>query len=366
VNYNASDNAEKLRVYYLGSGAIGIPVLRALLSSSEIDLVGIGTQPDRPSGRKRVMRGTPIGAAAASSGLAVDKPASVNTPAFLAKLRRLAPHLILVMAFGQLLKRPLLELATFACMNIHTSLLPRHRGASPIPAALLAGDQKTGISFMRMAAGLDTGPVYETVEIELKGTETAEDVENRLAELAAANVVKCVADVCRHGLQPVAQNDALATHAAKISKKDGEINWQEAAEMIERRVRAYTPWPRAWFELNSGRKTRRIQITQALVREQASGGNHFRAGDIMQADKRAWVIACGTGSLELLRVIPEGRPEMTAAEFLRGTTLEPGTNVQSGALRADSKGSKNKQDETTTNQFRGTGNPGRTRRGRQT
>ena len=209
----------------------------------------------------------------------------------------------------------MLTLCPFGCLNVHASLLPRHRGASPISAAILAGDRETGVSFMRMDEGLDTGPVYDMRRHTLKGQETALDLEDRLAGLAAAHAAECIWRVAREGLQPVAQAAEGAVYAPKLRKKDGEVDWRRSAEAIERQTRALTPWPRAYSWLRLQDRAQRIQITAAAVVPRAC---KTQPGEVIQADKHAWIVACGGDALRLIRVIPEGRGDMDAAAFLRG------------------------------------------------
>ena len=314
-----------VRAYFLGSGEIGVPSLEALIQADEIELAGVGTQPDRPAGRRRELHATPIAAAAERSGITPDKPASVNSESFLSRLRMLLVDIVIVMAFGQILKSDLLTLPPCGCLNIHASLLPRHRGASPIQSAILAGDIETGVSFMKMDEGLDTGPVFEMHRVAVSTEETAATLENKLAALAANHVCDCVKRVALDDPEPVPQDDSQATRAPKLKKSDGQINWKEPADLIERKIRAYTPWPRAYFVVKTGKKERRIQIAQAFA--DARTPVDAQPGEILQADKNDWVIACGEGSLHLQKVIPSGKDEMTAPEFLRGTQLEAGTVV---------------------------------------
>ncbi|MCF7854246.1 MAG: methionyl-tRNA formyltransferase [Candidatus Pacebacteria bacterium] len=326
MNAEKTSRSDAIAVYFLGSGVIAVPALTAVYGSSAIRLVGVGTQPDRRAGRRKHMQATPFGEHAEELGLEVDKPCSVNDPEFLERLRVLQPEIVVVAAFGQLLKAAVLKVAPFGCLNIHASLLPRHRGAAPVSAAIIAGDETAGISFMQMDEGLDTGPVYAKFPLTIRENDTAEQLEQRLAELAASHVVECMWKVCREGVVPDPQDDDHATRARKLKKSDGEIDWTESADLIERKVRAYIPWPRAHFWLSTGRKTKRIQVmAAAVVMDERSTG--AVAGEVIQADRHGWRVQCGQGVLDIQRVIPEGRHEMTAEEFLRGATVTPGTKL---------------------------------------
>ncbi|MCF6176838.1 MAG: methionyl-tRNA formyltransferase [Victivallaceae bacterium] len=311
----------KLKIYFLGSGNIAVPVLDELVNSSEIELVGIGTQQDRPAGRKRQLHPTPVGVYAAENSLNIDKPASVNDPELVAGLRELAPDVILVISYGQLLKSDILELPEISCLNIHASLLPKYRGASPIVHAILNHDSRTGNCFMEMEKGLDTGPVYRTVELPLDGIEYADSLELDLGKLAADSVIETLLDIVTGKLTAVEQDNKLATVVGKIHKNDGIIDWRHKASHIEAMVRAFHPWPGATFEIKTSKRSLKLKITVARVHHEISG----KAGEVIQADKQGLIIACGSGALEILKVVPQGKKEMRGVEFLNGCHLAAGT-----------------------------------------
>jgi methionyl-tRNA formyltransferase len=327
--------ADTLRVYYLASGAIAIPTLAALSASSQIDLVGCGTQPDRPRGRRRQLHATPIGEWCDENGFGVDKFNNVNDASVLARLQELDLDIVLVFAFGQLLKPPLLEIPRCGCINIHTSLLPEYRGASPINAAIVNGDKRTGVTIMQIEPKLDTGPVYFQQEVPIAAGTRAPELESRLADTAAAMICAVLVGIGAGTLQAAPQDHATATITRKLTKEDGHISWQQPAAEIERMVRAYDPWPGAWAVL-PGRKARRITITRAAVQPDCGQP----AGAITQADKHHWIVSCGEGCLEILSCVPEGKREMSGAEFLRGSPLKAGMNLL--------------ENETTTCQLRTT------------
>jgi methionyl-tRNA formyltransferase len=301
--------------------------LETLAECDGLRLIGVGTQPDRPGGRRQHVAATPAGEAAAARGLAADKPASARDPAFHQRLRGLAPDLLVVIAYGQLLPPALLALPRHGCLNVHASLLPRHRGAAPIQAAILAGDAESGISFMQMDAGLDTGPLYRQVPVPLAADETAVTLQVRLARLAAAELPACIRDICRGALRAVPQAAQGITHARKIRKAEGLLDWGLPAVQLERQVRAFVPWPGSWFQLATAKGPRRIVVTAAAVApvppDQATPGLVYRA------DEEGLCIACGRDGLRLVRLTPEGRSEMTAGEFLRGCPVAPGSRLES-------------------------------------
>lgn len=297
-----------------------MPTLAALHDAPDIDVIGCTTQPDRPVGRKRQLAPTPVGAWCAEHGLDIFKPDSVNKPEFLNDLSGLSIDFIMVFSFGQILKSDLLNLPRRECLNIHASLLPKYRGASPIQGAILGNEEKTGLSFMRVVAALDAGPVFDHRELKLTGTETAANLEEQLAQLAADSVCDVIYRINDGLLSAVPQSDAEATYAGKISKGDGQIDWQRPAEEIDRLIRAFNPWPGAWFILDAGRKARRITVTQGKV----TPGNTATPGTVVQADKHVWRVQCGRDQYQILKLIPAGKPEMPGPEFLRGCQLQTG------------------------------------------
>ena len=306
-------SSEPVSVYYLSSGRLGVPLLDALLGDPRIRLLGVGTQPDRLGGRHRRPIATPVGAHADHLGRPADRVPSVNADAFL------------VASFGQILKPALLALPACGCFNVHASLLPRHRGAAPVSAAILAGDACTGISFMSMDVGLDTGPVYRTLSTPLMPTETTGELEERLAHLAAGGLVDCLWDVARGGLVAVPQPREGVTYAARLVKEDGRLDWSLSAVQVSRQVRAMAPWPGAFTEVPTGGRRLRLQVLSAAV--QPGVVHRGQLGEVLQADGDGWVIACGEGALRLTRVRAEGRAAMDADAFLRGHRVPVGTRL---------------------------------------
>lgn len=305
---------KKIRTYFMGSGDIAVPLLATLNSSKMIDLVGVCTQRDKPAGRKKVLTPTPIGQWCEKNSIPVDKPESVNSPEFLAKLAELNLDFIFVVSFGQILRQPLLDTPKIACVNLHASLLPRHRGASPIASAILAGDAEVGITFMKMDAGLDTGPEYARFAYSPR-EERADEMEVVLGDLGAKNVEETLAKIAQGELTPVPQDDSSATHSGKIKKSDALIDWNDSAAMIARKVRAYHPWPGAHFFVETPKRKIKLTITSAKLAETIVNAT---PGETIQADKSNWIIACGDGAISIKTLKPEGKNEMTAAEFLRG------------------------------------------------
>ena len=302
------------KVYFLGSGPIAVPVLRELASDGRIDFVGAGTQIDRPAGRRGVLTPTPLGSFGDSAGIMVERISNVNDPDYLARLRQVSPDFVVVVSFGQLLKSELLELPKFGCVNVHASLLPKYRGASPIVQSILNRDEATGVALMQMEKGLDTGAVYTTWHKPLDGTEYADPLEVELGELAAKNITAALLDIYCGKLSAVPQDDENATVCRKIKKEMGIIDWQKSAYEIEAMVRAYTPWPGAVCAVNTPRGTVRASIVRAKVREDLSG----RPGESLDCGRKQIIVACGQFALEILEIAPSGSKAMPAAAFRNG------------------------------------------------
>src|SRR2546423_11981338 len=240
-----------MRVLFIGTGEIGVPVLRWLMQSEQHELVGVVTQPDKPVGREQRIEAPPIKAALIDRNAPVLQPKRIRVDDAVAEIRALAPDVIVVMAYGQILPKPVLGIPRIACLNLHASLLPRHRGAAPIQAAILAGDRETGISVMYMDEGVDTGDVLLQKRIEIAPDETGGSLHDRLAEVASA-ALKEALNQLESGTAPrTPQDSSAATYAAKLEREHGRIDWNEPAALIERKIRAFDPWPGAFAILRS-------------------------------------------------------------------------------------------------------------------
>lgn len=304
----------KPKIYFLGSGQIAVPILKAVAEAPGLELLGVGTQLDRPAGRSRKPTPTPVGATADEMGIGAERILSVNTPEFLNKLRPMNPDILLVVSFGQLLKEEILALPRVACVNVHASLLPRYRGASPITQCILNRDAETGVAFMLMERGLDSGPVYHTIMVPLDHREYADMLEVKLGYTAAQAAPGIIGAIARHEFEPVRQDSTAATVCTKIRKSDGVINWTNSALSIEAMVRAYYPWPGAQCTILTTRGEERLTLTRVQHRMDL----HGVPGRVLQADKYALIIACGKGAIEIIELAPPGRRAMPAVAFLNG------------------------------------------------
>jgi methionyl-tRNA formyltransferase len=314
---------DKIRIYFMGSGKIAVPVVQALAEADNINLLGIGTQVDQPAGRGKEKRPTPVGQFAAEKKLKADKIESVKDPVFMDKMRSLNLDFMVVVSFGQILRQELLDIPGCCCLNVHASILPEYRGASPISAAILNGDAGSGVAFMRMDKGLDTGPVYKILKMPLQGNEYADSLENKLGNLAAENIVEVLEQIKNGQLTAREQDEKKATLTSKVKKNDGKIDWNLAAEKIEAMIRAYHPWPGVYFILPDKKGQIKLNVIEARCVNDAAG----EAGEILQADKKALIIACGEGALEILKLIPQGKKEMSGPAFLNGHRLIAGTKI---------------------------------------
>jgi methionyl-tRNA formyltransferase len=296
-----------MRVLFIGTGDIGLPVLRWLLESSEHELIGVVTQPDKPVGREQRVEAPAVKAALAASKLPILQPKRIKNAEAAAEIGAFAPDIIVVMAYGQILPRSVLEIPRLACLNLHASLLPRHRGAAPIQAAIVAGDQESGITVMYMDEGLDTGDVLLQKRIAIGADETGGSLHDRLGEIAPAALQEALAQLQAGTAPRLPQDSSAATYAPKLEREHGRIDWTEPAELIERKIRAFDPWPSAFTILRDETgQERKLKVFRAVVLDSCS------------ADPANLVIPTKAGALRLEHVQLEGKRRMSAAEFLRG------------------------------------------------
>ncbi len=303
------------RIVFAGSPDFAVPSLRAIADSRH-ELCAVLTQPDRPAGRGRVLRPGPVKAAALEQGCEILQPDTLRDAQIQARLRELAPDLMVVVAYGQLLPEEVLAIPHRGCVNLHASLLPRWRGASPIQAAIRAGDTQTGISLMQLDAGLDTGPVYASVTVPIGPRETAGELHDRLA-VAAAQLLAGHLDALIAGtLTPEAQPADGVTRARRIHKSDATIDWFADADTIDRQIRAYAPWPVAETGLDGAR----MRVWAAEPAPCPAPGP-ASPGQVLAADERGIVVQTGRGCLRLLEVQMPGRRRVRAADFANGTAM---------------------------------------------
>jgi methionyl-tRNA formyltransferase len=297
----------RYRVVFMGSPDFAVPALETL--AAHYGLAGVVTQPDRPAGRGGTLKPPAVKAAALRLGIPVIQPEKLRHPEALIQLRAWAPDVIVVAAFGQILRPEVLDLPKFGCINIHGSLLPRGRGAAPIQAAILAGDKETGITIMKMDPGVDTGPMLSQRAIAISPEDTAGTLFEKLAPIGAELLLETLPRYLAGELQPQPQPAEGVTYAPMLKKEDGLLDFTQAAAALERRVRAFNPWPGTWFEWNGAS----LKVLRARVSaEKSPGAGHRLAVDGYPA------IGTGAGTLVLEEIQPAGKKSMAGKAFLAG------------------------------------------------
>ena len=302
----------KLRILFMGTPEFAVPSLEHLILN-QYQLVAVCTQPDKPIGRGRSLVSLPVKRAAVTWKLPVVQPVSLKRAEVVAQLADFHPDVIVVAAFGQILPQSVLDIPSCGCINIHPSLLPRFRGASPVAAAILAGDEFTGVSIMLMDSGLDTGPVLARAPISISPGDTTGSLTVKLSLVAARLLQEVLVRWSRGEITPQPQNEAEATYSAPITKEAGEIDWHLSAIDIWRRVRAFQPWPGCYTSWQG----KRLEIIEAVP---LPGEVTFEVGQVVALNKEgvAFGVYTGDGILGVLKVQLEGRRALPAAEFVRG------------------------------------------------
>jgi methionyl-tRNA formyltransferase len=307
-----------LRIVFLGSGSFAVPCLEALLDAGH-DVAALVTQPDREKGRGREIAPPATKPVAERRGLPVLQPRRVRDPEAQEALRRLEPELQVVVAFGQILPRSVIDVAPRGTVNVHASLLPKLRGAAPIQWAIANGETETGVTTMLIDEGLDTGPLLLARPTPIGPEETAAELEPRLAALGAALLLDTVRGLAEGSLVPTPQDHARATHAPLLKKEDGRVDWSARAAAIACRARGFHPWPGA-FTIHGGRLLKLLRVAEA-----PAGDAAVPAGTVVDVGARGATVACGSGTrLRLVEVQPESRRAMPAGAWALGARLRPG------------------------------------------
>jgi len=319
-----------MRLVFMGSSEASATALRAILKSPLLRVVGVVTQPDRPSGRRQRFTPCPCKAYATLRGLGpVISPEKVNAPEVLAQIEGLKPDVIVVVAFGQFLGKRLLAIPPRGCVNGHFSLLPKYRGAAPVQAAIAAGDEVTGVTVMMMAEGMDNGDMLLKAIEPICSDDTAVTLMDRLAILGAVTLVKALKLMISGGLVREPQDHALATYAPKMQKNDGLVEWAQPAVVIERRIRAYDPWPGSFTfvpaRLSKPGFSGRIKVLQAeVVKCPAESSAGLPPGALCALSAIGPVVTTGSGALCLTAVQPDGSRRMDGKSFLNGHPMQAG------------------------------------------
>lgn len=306
-----------MRTIFMGTPDFAVGTLKALIDS-EHEVLAAVTQPDKPKGRGKAMQFTPVKEAAVEAGIPVLQPVKVREPGFVEMLRELKPDVIVVVAFGQIIPNNILQMPKYGCVNVHASLLPKYRGAAPIQWAVINGDEKSGVTTMRMDSGLDTGDMLLSQEVALDKEETGGSLFDKLSMVGAELLLKTLKELEAGNVTPVKQPvDSPTSYASMMTKEMGNINWHKDAQSIERLIRGLNPWPSAYTHL--GGKT--LKVWRAVAEEGESG---LEPGTVIEAKKTVFV-QTGKGILEILELQLEGKRRMASDAFLRGYQIERGS-----------------------------------------
>ena len=308
---------QPLRIIFAGTPDFAARHLQALINS-EHEIVGVYSQPDRPAGRGKKLKASEVKALALENDLPVFQPQSLKNEEALAELNTLNADIMIVVAYGLILPKAILDAPRLGCLNVHGSILPRWRGAAPIQRAIWAGDTETGVTIMQMDEGLDTGDMLHISRCPISDKETSASLYNKLAELGPSALVETINRLANGDITPKPQQNELANYAKKLSKEEANIDWSVDAAQIERNIRAFNPWPVCFTQM--GEHT--VKIYQAQVVEQSG-----KPGEVLASDKCGVVVACGEGALSITQLQPQGKKPMAISDFLNGRSdwVSPGT-----------------------------------------
>ena len=308
-----------LRIIFMGTAELSCASLEKLAADKNFSVLAVVTQPDKPKGRELRLTPSPVKILAEKLKLPVLQPLKARDEKFISELRELKPDLMVVVAYGQILPQSILDLPSHGCLNVHTSLLPKYRGAAPIQWAIADGEPETGVTIMQMDAGLDTGAIVSVRRTSILPTDDSQTLHDRLAQLGAELLVGTIPDYVAGKISPQPQPATGSTYAAKIKKEDGKIDWSLPAVQIWNRLRAFTPWPGAFTFLRTEPKPQLLKIWKAEPVEKSGG-----AGEILSADKTGIIVGCGQGTLRILELQREGGRRLAAEPFLTGFPLKAG------------------------------------------
>ena len=310
-----------MKILFMGTPDFALFSLKALVeysSKSDVEICGVITQPDKPKGRGYALLPPPVKAYALEVGLSVYQPETLKDDNFTKLLESLSPDLIIVVAYGKILPKNVIDFPKYGCINVHGSLLPEYRGAAPMQRAIIDGKEKTGITIMYMAEGLDTGDMLLRRELTIKENDNFEDIHDGLGALGAEMIVEIIPMLENQTATREAQDDSLSTYAKKITKEDCLIDFSQNAKTVHNQIRGLSPIPLSFTHLPNGKL---LKVIEARISDVDSP--HERCGEILSLDSGI-EIACGTGSILILRVLPEGKTRMSATDFIRGRNISVG------------------------------------------
>ncbi|TVR68997.1 MAG: methionyl-tRNA formyltransferase [Sphaerobacteraceae bacterium] len=304
--------ATSIKVVFLGSPTFAVPSLNAMVHSPKIDVPLVITQPDRPAGRGKTLTAPPVKEAALSHGLPILQPETLRDPATVETIRETAPDVLIVVSYGEILRRNVLELAPNGCLNVHPSLLPRYRGSIPIQATILNGDDEGGVSFIKLVKAMDAGPIVHQIPVPLSGDETSGELFDRLSEAAAEALPDVVVNWVDGRIEAREQDHAVASYTRELRKADAQIDWSSRGVDIERHVRAMNPWPRAWSTIAG----KRVAIDRVSL---ISTENVTSAAGTLQTVEGWPAVSTRDGVVRIEKLTPAGKKQMTGQDWLRGT-----------------------------------------------
>ena len=311
-----------LKIIFMGTAELSCASLEKLAGDENFSILAVVTQPDKPKGRELKLTPSPVKVLAEKLKLPVLQPLKARDEQVITELRALKPDLLVVVAYGQILPQSMLELPIFGCVNVHTSLLPKYRGAAPIQWAIADGEPETGVTIMQMDAGLDTGPILSIRRTPILPTDDSQILHDRLAQLGAELLAETILGYIAGNILPQPQPATGSTYAAKIKKEDGKIDWHQPAEKIWNRLRAFTPWPGAFTFLQADAKPQLLKIWRAEPVAKTGG-----AGEILSAEKSSIVVGCGKNALRILELQREGGKRLPVEQFLMGFPLPVGSRL---------------------------------------
>jgi len=304
-----------LKIVFMGTSGFAVPILQSLFDNYPV--FAVVTQPDRPRGRGRLLSVSPVKERARALGIPVYQPEKVRDPAFIEEIRRLGPRLIVVAAYGQILPRDLLEVPEMGCVNVHASLLPRYRGAAPINWVIAEGESETGVTTIMMDEGMDTGPILLRRAVPIDPKDNTSSLQDRLAKVGAELVVETVRGLKRGEIPPRPQDADQATYAPPLKKEDGRIDWTQPARVLYRRIRALSPWPGSFTQMEG-------RILKIFLADVDEAPHRQRPGCIVDVGPQGIRVAAGKGHLILKEIQLEGKRRLPVKEFLLGHPVEAG------------------------------------------
>ena len=310
----------QLRIVFMGTPPLAATVLEAVLAQKAFEVIAVVTQPDQPKGRELKLQPSAVKELALKTNLPVLQPERARDETFITQVRELAPDTIVVAAYGQILPQSLLDIPRFGCLNVHTSLLPKYRGAAPIQWAIINGDAETGVTIIKMDVGLDTGAIVSEERTAILAEDNSQTLHDRLARIGGALLARTIPDYVGGKIVPHPQPTEGATYARKIKKEDGRLDWSQPASALWNRVRGLTPWPGTFTSFQNAGARGLIKIWRAEHLEAVSGA----PGEILSAAHDGIIVACGVGALRILELQREGGKRLSAQQFLGGQPLRAG------------------------------------------